>query len=711
MRRLMARMAGPCSHTSWNLCKGADMERIVLSLAAALLATKALCGSFEEPPRFGVNYYAGFAEEYRYLSENGLDVKAEIRRDVQHFKRLGLNSLRLHAFDAQFSDKEGHVVDNIHLDLLDFLIAECDRNGIRSFLTPIAWWWNSCYGDAKPGFSSDWTIRQMTSDPRALEMQKRFLSEFMNHTNRYSGCRYADDPAILGFELINEPHYPQGRQDDEVTAYIDRLVETMRNAGTSKPLFYNCWEGREKACAKSRIDGVTGNLYPTGLVADHELAGSQLGRVVASTLRPVAALADKPKVIYEFDSADVGGAYMYPAMARLFRHEGCWAAHQFQYDTLATADYNRAWKTHHLNLVYTPAKAISLAIAAEVFKRSPKGCAYVSDVRAMSFDCFRINAARGLSQMVTEEEYLYTADPVDPPVSPARLKRVWGVGSSAVAAVSGNGAYFLDKACNGIWRLQLYPNVLVLRDPYCGERSLKHALVREQRSVRLVLPDLGKTFRVRCVADGANVGSARDGTLNLYPGDYVVENVSGYGDDQAAIVKAAGVADFIVPAYMQPSDFEFLDASDSARHGFEGEPNYHKYTCPGPNGNIAFGLKASDEQFVKGVASQHSPVDAPSFERLFENPGKGRALKVVLRSADDKPGKLRINITLANQTYFGWDFPLEGDWRSVRVSVDDLQPCWGTENDKTAHPDLSLIRAVSYMFSHSAEVASVKVEY
>lgn len=685
--------------------------RKVFLLVGILSALPFLDGSGGEIPGFGVNYYALFAGEYRYFTDRGMDIRAEIRKDVQHFKRLGLNSLRLHTFDSQFSDKNGALVDNEHVELLDFLIAECARAGIGTYLTPIAWWWSREYGEAEPGFSADWTIRQMTSELAPREKQKRFLVEFLNHVNRYTGQRYADDPAVSGFELINEPHYPADWPDAKVIEYIDELVDAARSTGTRKPLFYNCWEGRNAACGQSKINGVTGNLYPTGLVADRELPGIQLGRIKATTIKPDVSIAALERMIYEFDCADVGGAYMYPAMARLFRREGCRAAHQFQYDSLATADYNLAWKTHYLNLVYTPAKAISLAIAAEVFRRSPKGCPFEPDMREMSFDVFRIDAARNLSQMATDSDYIYTSDPLSPPPAPERLRRIWGVGDSRVAAASGNGAYFLDKAAGGLWRLQLYPNVLTLRDPYCGERSLKNAVIRETRSVRIDLDDLGKSFRVRTAADGEIVCTAKNSKVSLFPGDYVLESLPEYGDEQKKALARLGTAEFVIPDYPQPSQFEFLDASGSVRHGFEGEPDYRKYLCTGPDGLAAFGLKAADEHFAKAKASQHTPVDAPSFQRLFGHPGRGKALTVVLRSADGRPGKLRINLTLANGTFFGWDFPFEKEWRRIRVPVEALQPCWGTEKTPDAKPDLGIILAVSYLFTQSAEISSVKVEF
>ena len=487
----------------------------------------------------GVNYYPPFTCDYRHLTDLKADIKAEMRRDVAHFRRLGLEVVRIHCFDREFSTADGGFVDNHHVELLDYLIDLCAANGIYMVLTPIAWWGGGHYAPGNiDGFSNHFDMRAMTSDRRAWKVQARFLKAFAEHVNRYTGRRYADDPAVLAFECINEPLYPKDHPDAEVTAYIDALVDGLRASGTTKPVYYNSWQQRNAAAGASKCDGVTGSYYPTGLVAGHALEGPQLGRVLASTLRPDAGIAKKSRLIYEFDAADTPGSYMYPAMGRLFRHEGVQVANQFQYDPMCIADVNAGWMTHHLSLVYTPAKALAFGIAAEAFRRLPRNCAYTNAQNEIVFPPFRVNAERNLSQMTTETDYLYTADPIDPPPAAEKLKRIWGVGASAVAGASGNGAYFLDRACKGVWRLQLYPDVFNVRDEYSGGKSVKQILLPGPRAVTLSLPDLSPSFRVRAAADGREIARAVGGHVLLAPGDYVVENVSVFGEEERRALAA-----------------------------------------------------------------------------------------------------------------------------------------------------------------------------
>ncbi len=80
--------------------------------------------------------------------------------------------------------------------------------------------------------------------------------------------------------------------------------------------------------------------------------------------------------------------------------------------------------------------------------------------------------------MNSAEEFYYSATTVSAPVKPAALQHLAGVGSSPVVAYTGSGAYFLDKLENGIWRLEVMPDVLPVSDPFA-----KASLSKEVRRV------------------------------------------------------------------------------------------------------------------------------------------------------------------------------------------------------------------------------------
>jgi hypothetical protein len=498
----------------------------------------------------GVNYYTPFTVDYAALRRLGRDHRQAIRDDVAHLRRLGLGCLRVHCFDREISDAEGNLSDNEHLALLDFLIDECRRNGVYTVLTPIAWWGGSYAPGSTRGFSNRFDMPQMTTDPQAWAVQARFLKQFAEHVNRYTRKRYADDPCVLAFECINEPLYPKDTPDSTVTAYINTLADALRASGTAKPVYYNSWQGRNAAAGAARIDGVTGSTYPTGLASGRALKGPQLHRARGSSLQPDAALVRKSRMIYEFDAADVPGSHMYPSMAKFFRSEGVQVAAQFQYDPLALAAENRNWMTHHLNLVYTPGKALSLAIAAEVFARVPRGTPFGTLPEAAVFPPFRSSAEADLSEFVTEEAYLSSNATATPPPKPEALTRVWGCGPSPVASYKGSGAYFLDRAAPGVWRLQLYPDVFTVADPYSGTDATKVRVLPGAHAMTVRLPDLGEAFAVRPFDGQSAAGQtakAEKGAFTVPPGDYLLIRAGGQPKASELHLAAAAAPRYVAP--------------------------------------------------------------------------------------------------------------------------------------------------------------------
>lgn len=472
---------------------------------------------------FGVNYYPPFSVDYRAIKALGLNHEDIIHQDVAHFARLGLDAIRLHCWDREISDRDGNLVDNEHLRLLDFLIDECAKHGIYTVLTPIAWW-----GTAQEykGFATQYqTIREMTTQKDAWEKQARYLEQFASHVNRYRGKRYADDEAVAVFELINEPLYPDGTSDDLVTDYINTLANAVRKTGTRKGIFYNTWANRIQACANADIDGVSNVWYPTGLVAGRMLSGNHLARVNDYPSLRDERLAKKAKIIYEFDAADVHTSYLYPAIAREFRHSGVQIATQFQYDAMALADSNCNWKTHYLNLAYTPSKALSFAIAAEAFRSIPCGQDYGTLPENQRFANARLDPDADLSEWLSDNSFLHSNSTSSAPPAPHKLTRVWGVGSSPVVRYQGNGAYFLDKVADGDWLLEVYPDTVMLRDPYSGSQTHqgspteKVRLVFRDNSMQLSLPDLKGDLILQQLAGPKRQPTAIPGTSRAIAGD------------------------------------------------------------------------------------------------------------------------------------------------------------------------------------------------
>ena len=752
----MRRVVGLCLVCLLSCLEGLAVPRAARTARVDAAGVMRWDDDGSEVALFGVNYYAPFTVDYQMLTNRGLSVSQVMREDVAHFRRLGVDCLRIHTFDRQFSTRDGAFLANRHIALLDELIDLCARNGIYTVLTPIAWW-GGAFAPEQEGFSARWTMREMTTNRDAWKVQARFLKAFAEHVNTVTGRRYGDDPAVLCFELINEPLYPPDHPDEAVTEYINVLADGLRASGTKKPIFYNSWHGRNAAAGAARIDGVTGSAYPGGLASGRARRTPQMAILTASTLRPDASIAHKARMIYEFDCPDTPHAYAYPAMAQIFRHEGVQVAAQFQYDALPLAADNRNWKTHDLNLVYTPAKALSLTIGAEVFRRIPRGCARCTNAAERLFPPFRLNAAANLAQMVTETDYLYTADPLDPPPAPERLRRIWGVGASPVAASTGNGAYFLDKAQEGVWRLQLYPSLFEKGDVYSYDMSARRIVLSVPIEMKLALPDLGPSFRVRR-ADAADavVAVARSGRVTLPPGDYVVEHVADYGEAERlavarletppyhappAAVNPTGVAISPVPDQWRADypwtlnmnvlgatnivvtvqtaagdqthrfpvrscraadEWNFLEAARVLATPYRGVRGVRRYAARDDQGVPAVGMAAKagafDRADRKGCAIMRGYCEAASFRRLFGAPGRGRAVLVRARATQPETKLVELVFVGEDRGCWGVNLPLTTAWQTIRVPLAELRPFWKTKRGDGTVPDMSRLAEISIGF-------------
>jgi hypothetical protein len=253
------------------------------------------------------------------------------------------------------------------------------------------------------------------------------------------------------------------------------MLNSMRRTGCGKPIFYNISHSIHLVDAyyAAGIDGGTFQWYPTGLGAQHELGGNLLPNVDRYII-PFAentSFKKKAKIVYEFDAADVGRSYIYPAMARSFRTAGIqWATH-FAYDPTYMAYANTEYNTHYMNLVYTPQKALSLKLASEVFHQVPMYKNYGTYPDNSSFDAFHVSYEDDLAEMITDKKFIYTNNTTTQPQSKAQLEQIAGSGDSPVVKYEGTGAYFLDRIERGVWRLEVMPDAIWVSNPF-GRNSL-----------------------------------------------------------------------------------------------------------------------------------------------------------------------------------------------------------------------------------------------
>lgn len=487
--------------------------------------------SREEASFFGVNYTLPFAHAYRAMGYLNIDRKEAIERDVYHFARLGFNAYRIHIWDVEISDIEGNLIENDHLDLLDWLIFTLKKRDIHIVLTAMTNFGNGYPERNQPtgGFSYAYDKCEIHSNPEAIKAQERYIAALVNHVNPYTGQAYKDDPSVVGFEINNEPCHvgtPQQTRD-----YINHMLGALRKAGNRKPVFYNVSHNMEQVEAyyDTNIQGTTYQWYPIGLVSGYTRKGNFLPHVdnFHIPFSQVKGYKNKARLVYEYDPADITYSYMHPAMARTFRTAGFQWITQFAYDPMDMAWANTEYQTHFLNLAYTPQKAISMKIAAEVAYGVPRGQSYGGYPADTLFGDFTVSYARDMSAMNSKEKYFHSNHTDIPPIDVGALESIAGYGDSPIVKYEGRGAYFIDRLEEGVWRLEVMPDAVPVSDPF-AKPSLSREVVTiawNNWDMTLSLPDLQGNFTVKGISEGnAYRAQAVNGVIpNVGPGVYILQ--------------------------------------------------------------------------------------------------------------------------------------------------------------------------------------------
>jgi hypothetical protein len=512
--------------------------------------------SGKEVALFGANYCVMSGSDYRMAGRVSQDRKAMIDEDLAHFARMGFTGLRLCSWgDWENSDREGNLVVNEHVDLLDYLIAKARERGIYLLLTPIHTY-NPAFADevnqptTNVGFSRYFDRAVMGTDPRSIAAQANYIRQLLRHVNPYTHLALKDEPAILFIEMINEPvHHPEDKAGS--VDYINTLVKAVRDSGCRKLTFFNVSQDFAIAPAlrESQVDGVSFGWYPTSLVAGHTLKGNFLPAVDQYPDMLRTDLKSKPRIVYEFDQADLLSGTLYPAMARTFRSVGAQFAAMFAYDMLKTAPFNLGWQTHYLNLVHTPKKAMSAVIAAEAMRRLPHGESYGRYPDNTRFGDFRVSYENDSSELNADDAYINAGPSGTAPKKPGALRRVAGVGSSPLVEYEGSGAYFLDQISPGLWRLEVYPDQVQVRDPFEQPQPGKvvSRLLYRRWPMSVHLPDLGEAFFVRAASEPqAEPASARGATFNVAPGVWLLSKTASLPRPLPERVARVGLAEFHV---------------------------------------------------------------------------------------------------------------------------------------------------------------------
>lgn len=227
-----------------------------------------------------------------------------LRRELDHFQRLGVTNIRLLAgaetsplkFDVQpaITDEAGAINEDV-LRGLDFCLAEMARRDQHAVVMLSNYWhWSGGFatyvrrvtGEAIPDpdvpalSQGDWGAfmkfsARFYSLPEAQALYRGFITQLLERRNTITGVRYCDDPTIMTWEHANEPRPgtddPSGEQN--VPAFVKWLDETAQFIHARAPHqlvctgsegIIGCLSNKEHFIAAHRspaIDYVTAHIW------------------------------------------------------------------------------------------------------------------------------------------------------------------------------------------------------------------------------------------------------------------------------------------------------------------------------------------------------------------------------------------------------------------------------------------------------------------
>ncbi|KAL6752458.1 glycoside hydrolase superfamily [Haematococcus lacustris] len=285
-----------------------------------------------QPWRFvGANCY--------YLMTRGADpsLADEVTQVLDAAQASGFTVLRTWAFaDGEqwnAAQPAAGQYNEVVLRALDWVLAECQKRGIRLLLGLTNYWHD--YGGLQQyvrwaqGLGPGTAVlpEAFYTCPEAQAMWQGYVQHLLTRTNSRTGVAYRDDPTILGWEVVNEPRCEQasGVPPEAMRAWLSRAVAAVKalaprhlitvgcdgffgpaspelQAANPYPQCHGCDWAAEGCCPG--LDFLCCHMYP-----DHWLPAGSGAEAVASFTTAwldahvqVARQLNKPLVLSEFGS-------------------------------------------------------------------------------------------------------------------------------------------------------------------------------------------------------------------------------------------------------------------------------------------------------------------------------------------------------------------------------------------------------------------------
>lgn len=125
------------------------------------------------------------------------------------------------------------VYDETSLRGLDWVLTRAAHHRVKLVLTLGNYW--DAYGGARQYVEWAGLPEPVQGDPRffteraVIEHYKRYVTDLLSRVNTFDGIRYGEHPAVLAWELLNEPRGAGlDRQGDAMRAWVDEVASVVR---------------------------------------------------------------------------------------------------------------------------------------------------------------------------------------------------------------------------------------------------------------------------------------------------------------------------------------------------------------------------------------------------------------------------------------------------------------------------------------------------
>ncbi|MBR6691457.1 MAG: cellulase family glycosylhydrolase [Bacteroidaceae bacterium] len=263
-------------------------------------------------------------------------------KEVDHLKSIGITNLRIATGPDAGSDLANPakpylqtapgIFNDTILKGLDFAIAELEKRGMTAVIyLNNAWDWSGgfgfylkqCgYGDS-PNTNEDGGYNRYVEycsnfarEPKALEMYYSYIKSIISRTNSITGRAYRDEPAIMSWQLCNEPRAFSKENMELLAKWIAKaaaLIKSIDNnhlVSTGSEGYIGCEvdaELCERIHADKNIDYLTIHIWPVNWGwAPRSNPDSGIGNACTESGKYIdehiamAKRIDKPLVIEEF---------------------------------------------------------------------------------------------------------------------------------------------------------------------------------------------------------------------------------------------------------------------------------------------------------------------------------------------------------------------------------------------------------------------------